>query len=306
MLKITAGNQANGSFQAGQGDGGRQDQGAGGAEVVLGNEGQGLAAVGAHGEEPPALGAHNGDHQVDEGHEQAAEQAGKNGVLGHRVGFFHPQVPDGVDHHDAESQAGQGVHGLVALPEAAEKGAGGVGVHGLHPLDGPHGRDQGPDHQNPQEAEEEGIENFSHPGENLAGPEGKGQHGGEKDQREDPQSHGAVRPLENGNRSHREGDRGAAGDGEAGADGQVQGAGEKDAVALPHPGAQGEQPFLPADAQGGDPQQRQAHTGDDEADDRRPDMAAGQLAQVDGEDQVTRPKEHAEEHAGHKNQLFFR
>ena len=93
-------------FEAGDGDGGRQDQRAGGAEIVFGDLGQCLAAVGRRREGPAALGAHHRDQQVNERHEQRAEYSRQHRAAGHLAGLLHPETPDGIHHDDAEGQAG--------------------------------------------------------------------------------------------------------------------------------------------------------------------------------------------------------
>ena len=183
----TAGDEGHGGFQAGQGDGGGQDQQTHAAQVVLGDLGQGDAAVFGGGEQAAALRPHDGDGQIDDGHEQAAENAGANGAAGHVLRFLHPQALDDLHHDDAEGQTGQGVHGVVALQKARQEGLGGVVPHGLHRGDGRAGGDQSNDQQDAQEEQEAGVQNFTDPGQNFSRPQGEEKRYGKEDRREQQQ-----------------------------------------------------------------------------------------------------------------------
>ena len=58
------------------------------------------------------------------------------------------------------------------------------------------------------------------------------------------------------------------------------------------------------DADGGDAEDGNANSRDDEADDRGDDIAAGHLAEVYGEDEVAGAEKHAEQCPGHKDSLL--
>ena len=104
--------------------------------------------------------------------------------------------------------------------------------------------------------------------------------------------------------AHAEGHGGGTGDGEQGADGEVQGAGEEIAVPPAHLAAHVEHSLTSGNAHGGDAQQGQTHAGEAEAHDGGPQVGAGLLAHVDGEDEVARSEEQAEEHGGKKDVFF--
>ena len=260
-----AGEQAHRRLQTGHRHRDRQDQGPGGAEVVVGDLGQGLAAVGAHRQDAPALGAHDGHQHIDQPHEQAAEQAGAHRLPGDLPRVPDPQPPDDLHHHDAEGQPGQGVHGVVALQQAGGEGRGGVVPRRINGGQVARRGGESPEDQHGQEGQEQGGEHLPHPGEDLPRPQGQDQRHREEEQGEYGQPGGLPRPGQHLLDAHGVGDGGAPGDGEEGADGQVEGAGEEQAVALSHPAAQPQQAVLPADPQGGHPQQGQAHAGDQQA-----------------------------------------
>ena len=193
-----------------------------------------LAAVSADAVHRPGLGAHHRQHAVDAGHQQAAEHAGLDSAGGDGLGRADSQLPDGVDEHDAEGQGGQGVQGVVAVQEALEEAHGGVIAHRLRGVHGAHGPQQGRDGEDAEKQQKQGIENFSHPGEDAGGPQGEVQHHQEKQRRKHAQDQLCVLLGQQGQHAHAEGHGGGAGNGEQGADGEVQQAGEKVAVLFAH------------------------------------------------------------------------
>ena len=99
--------------------------------------------------------------------------------------------------------------------------------------------------------------------------------------------------------------RRAARDGEEGPNGQIQRAGEEDAIAPADLAGKLDQPIAAADAHGSHAHQRQTDAGDQKANGRLPHMAPCHLPHVDGKDQIPRAEEQAKQHTRNKDQLFF-
>lgn len=132
----------------------------------------------------------------------------------------------------------------------------------------------------------------------MGGPEGESGDDEKKDKRKQGQRQATS--LRGDQRFHpdREGNGGAAGNRKKGVDGQIESAGEAQAIAASYLLAQREQAVAAGKADGGYAQQRKAHTCDQEPRDGRPNGASRLMAHVGGEDQVARPKKHAKKHRG--------
>ena len=274
---------------------------------MVGDLGQGDAAVFGELEEPPGLGTHQNGHHVDQDHQQAGEDAGGEHILGDGVIIVDVHAADDVDDHDAESQARNGVHGAVALDQRREEGIAAVGFDGLDGRDRGAGREQGRNDQHGKENQKERVDDLADPDGDLTGSQGEKEDKAEEHRRENQQK----RPFwgifrQQGRNAGGEGDGGASGNGEQGADGQIEQAGEENAVALAYLTGQGLQAVGMSDGDGGYAKDGDANRGDDKADGGGYCIAAGHLAQVNGEDQVSGAKEHAEQRSGHKQSLLDR
>ena len=222
------------------------------------------------------------------------------------LGLFHAQAANAVDDHDAEGQAGQRVHGVIALQKAGEEGVAFIGSLRFQRGDGGGGVHQRGDHQHGQKHQKDGGQDLAYMGENLAGLERERQYDGKKQEGEDRQRQRLVGAFRHQRRHrHGEGGGGATGDGEEGSDGQVQRAGKEVAVRAADLGAELHQAVAATDAHGGDAQKGQAYAGNDEANDRLPHIFSGQLSHVRGEDQISRAKEQAEEHGSDEHVFLF-
>jgi hypothetical protein len=163
---------------------------------------------------------------------------------------------------------------------------------------------QGRHHQNGQHQQEQRRQQLSHPRQNLAGAQRKEQHGGEEHAGERRQQHRGVDILTQ-QRLDAHGERrgGAAGNGEEGTDGQVQSAGEEDAVPRTHPPGHLLQAVAAADTLCGYAQEGDAYAGDQQTGDGGPYIVPGLTAQKNGKNQVSCPKEQAEQHGGDEELL---
>ena len=163
---------------------------------------------------------------------------------------------------------------------------------------------QGRHHQNGQHQQEQRRQQLSHPRQNLAGAQRKEQHGGEEHAGERRQQHRGVDILTQ-QRLDAHGERrgGAAGNGEEGTDGQIQSAGEEDAVSGTHPPGHLLQAVAAADALCGYAQKGDTYAGDQQTDDGGPYIASGLTAQKNGKNQVSCPEEQAEQHGGDEELL---
>ena len=201
---------------------------------------QGHAAVFRQFKQPSGLSAHQNGHHIDQCHQQAREEAGREHVLRDGVIIGHAHAADHVNHHDAEGQTGDGVHGAVALDQRGEKCIALIGRHRLHGRRGGTGGQQRRDHQHGKEDQENRIDDLADPDGDLAGAQGEKQHEGKKHGGEDQQIQ-PFRPAvpQHGRDAGGKGHRGASGNGEQRPDGQIQQTGEEDAVSLAHLAGEG-------------------------------------------------------------------
>ena len=300
----TAGDQTDGGLETRQDHRQCQHHQSGPPQIVLSDDGKGLAAVGAGDGKGVAPGPHDGDGHIDAAHEQTAEDAGEHCVLGDGAGFRDAQSPDDVDDYDAEGQTGQSVHGVVTLQKTGEEGSCSIGRRWRHIGDAVRGVQQGCHHQNGQHQQEQRRQQLPHPRQNLAGTQGEEQHGGEEHAGEHRQQHRGVDILAQ-QRLDAHGERrgGAAGNGEEGTDGQIQSAGEEDSVSGTHPPGHLLQAVAAADALCGYAQKGDTYAGDQQTDDGGPYIAPGLAAQKNGKNQVSCPEEQAEQHGGDEELL---
>lgn len=303
-----AGDEADGGFQAGHGHDGKEEQSAAAAEVMVSDDPQDLAAVFAVAAQGRALSGDDGQEQVDEAHEEAAEKSGSDSGSRHRVRFFHSGGFDGVHHDDAESQPRQSVKGVVPLEKASGESVARLKVFAgrLRRRQRRNGLEQGGDDEAEQQSQKQGIQVFADPGHQPPGMTGNDEDGGEEQQGENRQSNGGINPVPKGYRPDGEGGAGAAGDGEQGPDGQVEEQTEQEAE-LPadlRPDLQHAAGFR--DAQGGHRQQGQPHRRQEHSPEGPEDIMPGGNAQRSGEDHIPRAEEHPEEHTGDHHGFLYR
>ena len=238
--------------------------------------------------------------EVDDCHQQAAEDTGAHGVGSDSIAVLHAEAAYNVHDHDAEGKARKRIERVVALNEALEKWHGRIVARGLDLGDGSarvHERD---DNEDAEEEQECGVEYLADPDHYLAGVEREQQRRDEEGQREQQQvQRELIRALRD-DLLDTDSERGrcAAGDREERPYRQVQRAGEEITVWAADVAAQLKQTAAAADAERRDAEQRQTDAGDDEADERGPHVATGHLPHIDRENQVPRAEKHAEEHAG--------
>ena len=294
-----AGDEAHGGLETGERHGRGEDQKADGAEVVLRDLREGDAAVFRGLEQSAALHADDGDGDVDGSHQQTAENTRADSAARHGVRLGHAEATDDLHDHDAEGKACQRVHGVVALEEAGEERLRGVSALRYDRADGSAGAEHRHDDQNAEEQQEAGVEHLADPDEDLARAEREEQRRGEEGGGERQQAEPHIAALrQHLLQSHGEGGGGAAGDGEERPDGQVEQAGEKHRVGLSHAAAELKEPTGAADAERRYTEQRQSYAGYTETNNRGPNVAAGHLTHVNGEDEVSGAEEHTEEHTG--------
>ena len=302
-----AGDQSDGGLEAGAGDGQRQHQLACGPQVVPGDLGQGDTAVLGEIEQAAGLRAHQDRGGVDQRHQKARERAGAQHIPRDGRVVAHAHGTDDVDHHDAEGQACDCVHGAVALHECGGQRMALVGGDRLHCRGRCAGAAQRGDHQDRQEDQEQRIDDLADPHRDVRRTQRQKQHQCKERQRKDQQRKPLGGPVaQHGQHARGEGRGRTPWDGEEGADGQVEQAGEGVAIAAAHLGRQRLQAVRVGVADGRHAQYRDAHGGDDEADHRGQCVLTRHLAQVHREDQVPRTKEHAEQRAGHQDALPVR
>lgn len=82
---------------------------------------EGRAAVFCRSKQAAALRADDGDEQIDDAHEQAAEDARADGVGCDIPGSCTPRIADDLHDDDAECEACQRVHRVIATEEACEE-----------------------------------------------------------------------------------------------------------------------------------------------------------------------------------------
>ena len=266
---------------------------------MLRNLREGDTAVFGGGKQAAALRADDGDGEVNHRHQQTAEDARAHRARGDGARLLDAEVTDDLDDNNAEGEARQRVHSVVALEKAGKKRLGGIAANGGDGGDGRRRGQQRDDDQNSQKEQENGVEHLADPDENLAGAEREKQHRGEENQREQQQIQPRVTRGQDLLETHGEGRGRAARDGEERPDRQIQQAGEEHRVGAVDLLREVKQAARAAEAERRDAQQGHAHTGDEKAGDGGPDMTAGLLPHVDGEDQVSGAEEHAEEHTCH-------
>ena len=288
-----AGDKADGGLEAGKRYGDGEDQQTDPAEEGLRDLRQRYTAVFGCGQYAAALGAHGGDGNIDKPHEQAAEDTGLGGIACYGAGLINAQFPDDLYHDDAEGKACKGVHGVVALQKAGEEGLLDVAAHRLHTGNGNGGGgDQRYHDKDAEEQQEEGIEDLADPCEDLAGAQRKQQRRNKERQREQQeiQLHIAVlgkdlfQPDGEGNGS-------AAGNSKEWTNGEVQRTGKEIGIGTVYLAAEGKQAVTAGKPQRRNAQKRQSHAGNEQTKNGTPHIAAGQLTDCGGENQVAGAEE---------------
>ena len=191
--------------------------------------------------------------------------------------------------------------------EAREEGLVGVTAERRHLRNRDARRSEHHHHEDGEKDEEAGREDLADPGEDLARAQREEERRGEERHREEKKVDRGVSVLrQHLLKTHGEGGRGAAGNGKERPDGQIQRAGEKHRIGAADLAAEVEKSRRAADAERGHAEQRQAHACDEKAEDSEPDIRAGHLAEVHGEDEVAGAEKEAEQHAGNIGVFFCR
>ena len=125
--------------------------------VASGEAGLGQAV----GVQAVALGAHNGDGDVDEGHARHGEGTGAHGVGTHGGGVGHVFGADGLHDDDAERKRCEGVERVIALQEAGEERPVGTGARDGDARDGLQGVDKRRHKNDTQQYQEERVEELA-------------------------------------------------------------------------------------------------------------------------------------------------
>ena len=274
---------------------------------MRGHARENFAAVLAVGIQRPGLCADHGDREVDQPHEQAAEHARLDGVRRDGARLLHAEIADDGDDHDAERQRGQRIHRVVALKKACHKRRRRIFSGRRHLGDAAHGAEQRRGDERRQKDEKQRCQHLADPGENLAGIQRKDKHREEKQERENDQHPlGVCAFTQHALHADGEGDRAAARNSEKRPDGQIERAGEENAVAAANLAGQLDQAVAAADADGGHAEQRQTHAGNQETEEGDPHVRPGKLPHIDRENQVARAEEQTEQHTRDECQLRFR
>ena len=127
-----------------------------------------------------ALGAHDGDGDVDEGHARHGEGAGAHGVGAHGGGVGHVFGADGLHDDDAERKRREGVERVIALQEAGEERPVGIGARDGDARDGLQGVDERRHKNDAQQYQEERVEELAQHVHDFGGLEREEQHKKEK------------------------------------------------------------------------------------------------------------------------------
>ena len=168
-----------------------------------------------------------------------------------------------------------------------------VAAHRLHTGNGNGGgAEHRHDDQNAEEQQEEGIEDLADPCEDLAGAQRKQQRRNKERQREQQeiQLHIAVlgkdlfQPDGEGNGS-------AAGNSKEWTNGEVQRTGKEIGIGTVYLAAEGKQAVTAGKPQRRNAQKRQSHAGNEQTKNGTPHIAAGQLTDCGGENQVAGAEE---------------
>ena len=288
--------EADGGFQAGERYGPREDERARLSEIAARDYRENLTAVRAGLVQPAALRADYRYREVYGRHDEAAEDSRLHGVRGDCARAFHAEAAYDVYDDDAEGEARERVHSVVALDEALRESAGGVGLLRRDGADFARGRGERRGHHHAEENEKDRREHLADPCKYLAGVERKGEHGGEEAEREGRERQRAAVRAEQRRGSDGERDRGAARNRKERPYRHIKRAGEEVAVFFSDAAAELEQAAAAADPERGDAEQRQPDARNQKARRRAPYIAARHVPEVDGEDEVPRSEEQPEQH----------
>ena len=191
--------------------------------------------VAQHGHRRGAQGAEGG---VNEEHEERGNETGLQGSASDFTIGRQAVETDGFHHDDAEHQACQTVHGIVALQQSRRKGLHRRVISRRRRLPASHGQEKRSGDEDEKEREKHGRNALADAGHQLGRADG--QIPGKKEEKK----YKSVKPQvpcvsrkEMGNGDFI-GHRGSPGNGKERSDGQVQGAAEKNAVQRAHPSGQ--------------------------------------------------------------------
>ena len=297
------GDKPDGGLEAGERDGDGEDDLPGAAEIMPCDLREGNAAVFGRFKQPARLRAHEDGEHIDDRHQNAGQNAGGEHVARDDVVILHTHTADDVNDHDAERKTCDGVHRAVAFNERRGESAGAVALRRFNGRDGCAGIDERCDDEHGEENEEQGVDDLADPDGDLARTQREKQHECEEHRREEQQREPFTLRAHQRREPSRKRHRCAAGDGKERPDGEVEDAGEENAVALADLAGERLQPIGMRDADGGDAEDGDTDGGDDKADDRGQDVAACHLTEMDGENEVARAEEHSEQRARHEDLL---
>ena len=258
---------------------------------------QSLPAIVRRLQQSSALRAHDSDQNIDQRHERRTEQTCPHRISRNFSGLLHAQIPDHFHHNDAERQPRQRIHRVISLQKPREKRSVRVSSRRSRLPDVSHGRQKRPHYQDSEKAEEERIQHFPDPCQDLSRSEGKEQNRSEEEQGEDRQPQALSCSRKDPLYPHCIGNRGTSGNGKKRSDGQVQRTGKEKSVPLSHSAPQLQKPVFTADPQSRNGKKRQPDSCDQESGCRLPHVRSGKLSHGRGEYEIPRPEKHAEKHA---------
>ena len=239
-----------------------------------------------------------GQHGVDHQQHPARDESGPDGAPPHG-GFFRDADGLNVQGDDGpEVERRQRVHGLVAVQHPLRGGEGGVS-RGGHAITGGGRAEDAAREQHHDKHQQGGAEDAAQPLGQLFRPEGHEVRCREEYEGVEELSQPAP-PHQRG--QHLKGGAGRAGDGKAGADGQVDQHGEHLRKAGMHPPGQHGQTARPRHRRHA--REGQADGADGKACEGEPDRRPGLCAEEGRKDEVARPEEHREQGKPHQKELF--
>ena len=232
--------------------------------------------------------------QVDDGQQGAGEQAGQHGPADHALARLKTFGAQRGDDHDAERQARDRVHGVVALEQAGDHGVAGVVFHrgGRGALPGHHRHGDEDEQQSDQRRGQELAQGVHDGGRAPRQKQGDGKE-------DDVEGHRRSSAVPSGERRDGRFHGGRAGtrQGVKRADGQV---GHDRKQQAEQPAAAGGQvtDVVAGDGDGDNRQGRQDDAGEKESPNSGPEVRSGVGTYLGRKNKVARTEEHGEKHQG--------
>ena len=292
--------QTHTSGQAGKGEDGGQEQGAGLSEQLLHDAAECPGTVILQSVDGRAFHAHEREHGVDQGQDHPGGNAGLHSVAHDIFFLLHLQGAQGGGDDQTEIQCGDGIHGVIAFQESGDQSV--VLVSGLGRGHLRLSAEQEGEKQEGQERQQTGGQEFADAVHQFVGgqrqPSGQ-QEKGQRVQKHEYAQRGAFRQV--GGNGHLKGDRGGAGDAQAGADGQIDQHGKDHCKFGTDFSGQSVQTVEFSDHD--DAHHRQDDGGDQKSQQRQRGLISGALTQKGRENQVSGAEEQGEQHKADQ-QLF--